>query len=72
MTRVAPPRVWVAFGALLLGVLLAIVVDALVGAVVGGVGLVALLLSRGGGDREPGGGSGPVDAGSGGDGGGAG
>jgi hypothetical protein len=72
MSFAAPPHVWIAFGALLLGVLLAVVLDFLVGAVVGGVGLVALLLSRARGEGGPGGGPGPVDASGAGNGGGAG
>jgi hypothetical protein len=62
MRFVASPSVWIAFGALILGVLLAIVLDVLVGAVIGGIGLVGLLLSRNRREDRPDGGSGPVDA----------
>jgi hypothetical protein len=72
MGFVARPQVWIAFGALVLGVFLAIILNALVGAVVGGVGLVGLLLSSGRGEDRPDGGAGPVDATGAGNGGGAG
>ena len=72
MSFVATRHVWIAFGALVLGVLLAIVLDALLGAVVGAVGLVGLLLSSGRGEDRPDGGAGPVDASGAGNGGGAG
>jgi hypothetical protein len=62
MSSVAPPRVWIAFGVMVVGAGLAVALDVLVGAAVGAVGLVALLLSRAQGEHGPGGGPGSVDA----------
>jgi hypothetical protein len=61
--------VWLAWGAFVSGIVVALTLQPVIGAVIGGLGLVALLVSSHGADR-PSGGSGAVDAGGGGDGGG--
>jgi hypothetical protein len=63
--RVAPGRVWLAFGFLLLGVALAVAVSVLAGAAPGIVALAWLLVSGSHGGADAGGGPGPVDAGGG-------